>query len=66
MISSTSESITSHRRTQNPILYAFKGLAGLFPGTFRFHSYETKIREYGNLEARDLLGNTTSRSRDVK
>jgi Domain of unknown function (DUF4105) len=40
--------------TKNPLFYAFKGLAGLFPGTFRFHSYETKIREYGNLEARDL------------
>jgi hypothetical protein len=40
--------------TKNPLYYAFKGLAGLFPGTFRFHSYETKIREYGNLEARDL------------
>jgi hypothetical protein len=34
--------------TKNPFLYAFKGLTGLFPGVFRFHSYEYKIREYGN------------------
>jgi len=40
--------------THNPLLYAFKGLTGLFPGVFRFHSYEYKIREYGNSEARDL------------
>jgi hypothetical protein len=40
--------------TKNPFLYAFKGLTGLFPGVFRFHSYQYKIREYGNAEARDL------------
>jgi len=40
--------------TNNPLLYAFKGLTGLFPGVFHFHSYEYKIREYGNSEARDL------------
>jgi hypothetical protein len=40
--------------TKNPFLYAFKGLTGLFPGRLRFHSYEYKMQEYGNYEARDL------------
>jgi hypothetical protein len=40
--------------TNNPLLYAFKGLTGLFPGRFQFNSFATKVREYGNLEARDL------------
>jgi Domain of unknown function (DUF4105) len=40
--------------TENPFLYAFKGLTGLFPGVFRFHSYESKLHEYANGEARDL------------
>jgi hypothetical protein len=40
--------------TNNPLLYAFKGLTGLFPGALNFHSFEYKMREYGNYEARDL------------
>jgi hypothetical protein len=40
--------------TNNPFLYAFKGLTGLFQGRLRFHSFEYKMREYGNYEARDL------------
>jgi hypothetical protein len=40
--------------TTNPLLYAFKGLTGMFPGYIRLHSFEYKIREYGNYEARDL------------
>jgi hypothetical protein len=40
--------------TNNPVLYAFKGLTGLFPGGLHFHSFEYKMREYGNYEARDL------------
>jgi hypothetical protein len=40
--------------TKNPLLYAFKGLTGLFPGGLHFHSFEYKMREYGNYEARDL------------
>jgi Domain of unknown function (DUF4105) len=40
--------------TDNPFLYGFKGLTGLFPGVFRFHSYESKLHEYANGEARDL------------
>lgn len=40
--------------TANPVLYAFKGLAGLFPGTFRFRSYDAMLRDYAGYEARDL------------
>jgi len=40
--------------TENPFLYAFKGLAGLFPGTFRFRTYDAMLRDYGGYEARDL------------
>jgi uncharacterized protein DUF4105 len=40
--------------TTNPLLYAFKGLTGFFPGVFRFHSFESKAHEYANVEARDL------------
>ena len=40
--------------TTNPVLYAFKGLAGLFPGTFRFRSYDAMLRDYAGYEARDL------------
>ncbi|WP_394841115.1 DUF4105 domain-containing protein [Pendulispora brunnea] len=45
---------TANTDTANPFLYAFKGLSGLFQGVFRFHSYEFKVREYGNAEGRDL------------
>ena len=45
---------TANTDTNNPFLYAFKGLTGLFPGVFRFHSFESKIHEYGDAEARDL------------
>lgn len=40
--------------TDNPFWYAFKGLTGLFPGVFRFHSFEAKVHEYERGEARDL------------
>ncbi len=40
--------------TNNPLLYAWKGVTGMFPGFFQIHSYAYKVREYGNLEARDL------------
>ncbi len=38
----------------NPILYAFFGLAGLFPGTFTAVPYYLKVREYNDHESRDL------------
>jgi hypothetical protein len=40
--------------TGNPLLYAFKGLAGLFPGTFHLRPYYFKVREYNDYESRDL------------
>jgi uncharacterized protein DUF4105 len=40
--------------TGNALLYAFKGLAGLFPGTFKLRPYFYKVREYGDYESRDL------------
>jgi hypothetical protein len=40
--------------TGNPVIYAFKGLFGLFPGTFRMLPYYYKVREYGDFESRDL------------
>lgn len=45
---------TATTDTDNPFLYAFKGLTGLFPGVFRFHSFAAKAHEYENAEARDL------------
>ncbi len=45
---------TAQTDTSNPLLYAFKGLTGLFPGVFRFHSFASKVHEYSNAEARDL------------
>jgi Domain of unknown function (DUF4105) len=45
---------TAKTDTNNPFLYAFKGLTGLFPGVFRFHSFASKAHEYANAEARDV------------
>jgi hypothetical protein len=38
----------------NPVLYAFMGLAGLFPGGFSAEPYYRKVRAYNDQEARDL------------
>src|SRR5262249_53633592 len=40
--------------TTNALLYAFKGLTGLFPGTFHHYPYYYKVREYNDYESRDL------------
>ena len=40
--------------TGNAVLYAFKGLTGLFPGTFKAVPYFFKVREYNDFESRDL------------
>jgi hypothetical protein len=40
--------------TNNPVLYALKGLMGLFPGVFRKIPYYYKVREYNDFELRDL------------
>jgi hypothetical protein len=40
--------------TGNPVLYAFKGLTGLFPGSFHLFPYYYKVREYNDYESRDI------------
>jgi Domain of unknown function (DUF4105) len=40
--------------TTNAVFYAFKGLTGLFPGTFKRMPYYYKVREYNDYESRDL------------
>lgn len=40
--------------TGNAILYAFKGLTGMFPGTFKRIPYYYKVRTYNDYESRDL------------
>ncbi len=40
--------------TGNALLYAFKGLTGLFQGHFHNIPYFYKVREYGDYESRDL------------
>lgn len=38
----------------NPIIYAYKGLFGLFPGNFSIFPYYLKVNEYNDLESRDM------------
>ncbi len=40
--------------TDNAILYAVKGLTGMFDGVFRKLPYYYKVREYNDVESRDL------------
>lgn len=40
--------------TGNAVIYAVKGLFGLFPGTFRNIPYHVKVRQYNDTESRDL------------
>jgi hypothetical protein len=40
--------------TSNAILYAVKGLFGLFKGEFTHYAYYYKVREYSEAESRDL------------
>jgi hypothetical protein len=40
--------------TGNALVYALKGLFGMFPGTFRKVPYYLKVREYNDYESRDL------------
>lgn len=42
------------RADDNSLFYAWKGLAGGYPGTFSLLPYYEKIREYNRLENRDL------------
>ena len=38
----------------NAVIYAFKGLTGMFPGTFKQIPYYYKVRQYNDTESRDL------------
>lgn len=40
--------------TGNALLYAFKGMTGMFPGVFKKLPYYYKVREYADYESRDL------------
>lgn len=40
--------------TDNPVLYAIKGVGGWFQGTFTVFPYSLKVQEYNNWESRDL------------
>ena len=40
--------------TSNALLYAVKGLLGMFPGRFMAYPYFYKVREYNDFESRDL------------
>jgi hypothetical protein len=40
--------------TGNAIVYAIKGLTGMFPGTFKRLPYYYKVRAYNDYESRDL------------
>ena len=40
--------------TENPLLYAMKGMAGQFQGQYSILPYYFKVREYSDFESRDL------------
>jgi hypothetical protein len=40
--------------TANPVLYAFYGLSGGFPGRFSMLPYYAKVQEYNNADSRDM------------
>lgn len=39
---------------ENGFVYAFKGLAGLYPGSVRSHPYYRQVQNYNELESRDI------------
>jgi Domain of unknown function (DUF4105) len=40
--------------TANPVLYVVGGLTGSFAGQFKLQPFESKLREYSDVQARDL------------
>ncbi len=44
----------ANMNTDNPILMAYKGMFGLFPGVYSTFPYYMKVQEYSNIEARDM------------
>jgi hypothetical protein len=41
-------------RRDNGLTYAFKGIFGLYPGYYSILPYYDKVKEYGNMDQRDL------------
>ena len=41
-------------RRDNGLVYAFKGIFGLYPGYYSILPYYEKVKEYGNMDQRDL------------
>ncbi len=44
----------AHATDSNGLLYAFKGIFGLYPGYYSILPYYEKLNEYGDLEHRDV------------
>jgi len=44
----------AHSTDTNGLVYAYKGLFGLYPGYFSILPYYDKVKEYSNLEHRDV------------
>jgi hypothetical protein len=44
----------AHATDSNGLLYAFKGIFGLYPGYYSILPYYEKLKEYGDLEHRDV------------
>ncbi|TLE01737.1 DUF4105 domain-containing protein [Helicobacter muridarum] len=42
------------QNTENPFVFAFKGLFGLYTGSYSILPYYDKIKEYSNVESRDM------------
>ncbi|GHB69540.1 hypothetical protein GCM10008107_18580 [Psychrosphaera saromensis] len=40
--------------TDNAAVYAFKGFVGMYPGSFTVMPYYRKVREYNDIESRDI------------
>jgi hypothetical protein len=45
---------TADTDTDNPLLYAFKGIVGMFPGRFELTHYDDKLESYLKDQERDL------------
>lgn len=45
---------TAETDTKNPLLYVVKGIAGYFPGKFRYLPWDDMLRQYAGSDARDL------------
>ncbi|MDF3030087.1 MAG: hypothetical protein K0R03_645 [Moraxellaceae bacterium] len=44
----------ANAQADNPVVFAWKGLAGAYPGVFSLMPYYDKVKEYSDLENRDL------------